>query len=343
MDMPSNRIFVSLLLPLLALSACKIRVNVPEGGSVVANSGAYSCAAGKQCVIDVYDTTFDETFTAKPDEGYRFKGWRKRNGGFCGGNTTPCRLATTGFEGNADLMQILESDQVFYLEPVFEPTEPGELGNEHGRVCFNRALLEEGGGFETRYRSPGGNSGYQYTNYDQVVSGRGMFNGNSGRRALIVQETEGNPGSLAESEVIFAVNGGKERVRYFGLRTQVSRPQTIRAVNSYTPYKLVRWDLAAGGEFVQNYTARVEQDGLVSEQDVVLTTRYLGTETIVVPAGEFTACRVEERYVETDSSGVATETLQTLWYGVGTGILLKERSEFTDTEIVSGTVNGAEL
>ncbi|MBN7797557.1 hypothetical protein [Parahaliea mediterranea] len=334
---------MSLLLPLLALSACKVRVTVPEGGSVISASGAHDCAAGKHCVIDVYDTTFDETFTAKPAQGYRFTGWRKRHGGFCGGNTTPCRLATTGFEDNSDLMQILESDQVFYLEPVFESTEPGDLGNEHGSVCFNRALLAEGGGFETRYRSPGGNQGYQYTNYDQVVSGRGMLNGNGGRRALIVQETEGDPGSLAESEMIFTVNGDRHRVRYYGLRTQVSRPQRINAVHSYSPYKLVRWDLAAGGEFVQNYAARVERDGFISEKDVVLTTRYLGTETIAVPAGQFSTCRVEERYVETDASGVATETLQTLWYGVGSGILLKERSEFTDTEFVSGTVNGQEL
>ena len=35
----------------------------------------------------------------------------------------PARLATSGFEGNDALMNILESDDVFHLNPVFERLE----------------------------------------------------------------------------------------------------------------------------------------------------------------------------------------------------------------------------
>lgn len=332
-----------LLLPLVLLAACRVRIVVPEGGAVASESGAYRCNAGARCEIQVVDTFFDETFVAEPAQGYRFAGWRKRHRSFCGGNTAPCRLATSGFEGDDNLMQILESDEVFFLEPVFESTEPDELGDEPGSVCFNRALVQEGGGFESRYRSPDGRGGFLYTNYDQVISGQGRFQGNTGRRALIIQETEGDPGSYAESELIIGVNGGSDRVRHFGLRTQVSRPQAINSVHGYTPFKLVRWDLAAGDGFVQQYASSVQQDGFSSEKDVVLTTRYLGTEDIEVPAGRFNACRVEEVFEETDPSGVTTSTSHTLWYGVGNGMLLREWSDSTEVELVSARVNGKAL
>jgi hypothetical protein len=66
----------------------------------------------------VVDTTFDEVFVAKPAQGYRFTAWRKKARSFCGGKQGPCVLATTSFPGTP-LMQFLESDSSFFLEPVF--------------------------------------------------------------------------------------------------------------------------------------------------------------------------------------------------------------------------------
>ncbi len=103
------------------LSACKIEVTVPKGGQVASESGAYFCGAEKTCVIDVVDTNFTEVFIAQPNEGFIFVGWKKRDRGLFGGNTSPeIEITTTGFVGNEALIRVLESDEIFYLEPVFE-------------------------------------------------------------------------------------------------------------------------------------------------------------------------------------------------------------------------------
>ena len=102
----------------LALAGCRIEISVPQHGQVESESGAYRCDAGETCRIDVVDTFFDETFQARPMQGYTFAAWRTKPSSLCGGSTEPCRLATTGFPGSP-LMDILESDDVFFLEPVF--------------------------------------------------------------------------------------------------------------------------------------------------------------------------------------------------------------------------------
>ena len=107
----------------LMIVSCRLKIIVPEGGNVTTASGAYNCNAGKTCKIDVVDLFFDETFIAEPSKGYKFKSWkkwRKKRRGFCGGSSKPCRLHTPPFEGFPELMSFLESDEVFYLKPVFE-------------------------------------------------------------------------------------------------------------------------------------------------------------------------------------------------------------------------------
>ena len=111
---------------LLALPGCKIEITVPEGGTVDTASGAFTCVAGDTCVIDVGDTSFEETFTAKPDESYFFSQWRRKPRAFCGGNSAPCRLSTSGYEGYDALLSLLESDERFFLEPIFERNPPFE-------------------------------------------------------------------------------------------------------------------------------------------------------------------------------------------------------------------------
>jgi len=103
----------------LTLSGCKVEIKVPQGGTVKSTDGAYVCEAGQICVIDVVDLFFDETFIAEPASGYSFGGWIKKDRYLYGGATTPCRLATAGFEDNPALQDVLESDQKFYLMPVF--------------------------------------------------------------------------------------------------------------------------------------------------------------------------------------------------------------------------------
>jgi hypothetical protein len=109
----------SLLLLLVSLTGCRIKIDVPVGGSVVTDSGNHSCAAGSACTLEVSDTLFHEVFRAQPDEDHLFSGWKKKPRGFCGGRLTDCELLTTFFAGSDALMAILESDEDYYLEPTF--------------------------------------------------------------------------------------------------------------------------------------------------------------------------------------------------------------------------------
>ena len=109
-----------LLATLLAtLLGCKLEISVPENGTVTTASGAYSCGARETCVIEVADTSFDQTFIARPARGYTFSRWLKRPNGSCGDQNKPCRLDTTAFGDDEELLAILESDSTYYLEPVF--------------------------------------------------------------------------------------------------------------------------------------------------------------------------------------------------------------------------------
>lgn len=107
-----------LALLITAIAGCKIVVTIPFGGSVTTEDG-FQCQSGQTCAIDVTDETFDSTFTAVPAKGYTFTHWRRKAAGFCGGDTKPCHLSTTNFGGNSALLDLLASDQEFFLEPVF--------------------------------------------------------------------------------------------------------------------------------------------------------------------------------------------------------------------------------
>jgi hypothetical protein len=117
-----NRSLSALAAAVLLLGGCKILVSVPEGGAIITESGAYRCGAGQTCEVSVTDIFFSEEFVASPEPGYYFAGWKKRNRGLCGGKQDSCNLFTSGFAGNAGLSSLLYSDQVFFLEPVFEFT-----------------------------------------------------------------------------------------------------------------------------------------------------------------------------------------------------------------------------
>lgn len=120
----------------LSLTGCKILIEVPQGGKVVSVSGAYECPAGSTCSVEVEDLLFDETFTVVAEEGYTFEGWRKGDRLLCGGFTAPCPLFTYFFEGNAALLSLLESDETYFLEPVFRPGFiTGLAGSTNGVVC----------------------------------------------------------------------------------------------------------------------------------------------------------------------------------------------------------------
>lgn len=111
------------LLALLAIvSGCKIAVQIPtEGAYVTTESGRFQCNSGEYCEVSVTDTNFDETFVAvstNPD--LEFIGWRRHDGGLCGGSDKPCHVSTAGFDLFDSLMSLInDPDFTLRLIPVF--------------------------------------------------------------------------------------------------------------------------------------------------------------------------------------------------------------------------------
>lgn len=122
-----------LVLSLAALAGCRIEIAVPDGGAVATRSGNYLCRTGDICTIDVVDLFFDETFETRTMAGYSFTGWRRQHRGLCGGSSKPCQLTAWQFAGNPALNALLQSDQLFYLEPEFRLDGTGPRYNE--RYC----------------------------------------------------------------------------------------------------------------------------------------------------------------------------------------------------------------
>lgn len=100
---------------LLLLGGCQITQIVPEGGSVVATDPGRNCPESEVCQIDVENgSTFSETFTAIPNAGYTFSGWKQADKYLCGGSTQPCALQNIPPDFTSQEMEL-------FLEPIFEP------------------------------------------------------------------------------------------------------------------------------------------------------------------------------------------------------------------------------
>jgi hypothetical protein len=110
---------ILIVLSLFLVSSCKLKIVPQEGGNVTSSSGTYTCDAQSPCSIDITDTFFDETFTANAAPGYEFHAWRTQKRALCAGRAKPCSLSTTLFGDYPALMDLLASDEVFFLNPVF--------------------------------------------------------------------------------------------------------------------------------------------------------------------------------------------------------------------------------
>lgn len=111
-----------------SVSACKIIQVVPEGGSIVSRTGSNNCSESSTCEIDVENgSEFSDTFTAVPNQGFRFVAWKEEDRYLCGGLAAPCELE--GVPGS-----FTDQDIDLFLEPVFEvdSSSASILGDQEG-------------------------------------------------------------------------------------------------------------------------------------------------------------------------------------------------------------------
>ncbi len=331
------------------LAGCKIQMSTTTGGSITTASGNFSCTGGSCTPIDVTDLEFDETFTAEPDPGFSFVGWRKKQRGLCGGSTDSCRLFTSGFAGNNLLLSFLDKDdEVFFLEAVFTENSSagGGSGTGNASSCWNETLVSPGTTLVASYASSNGSGNLDF-NYDQIIESGFTFNGMSALRATSNVTATGDSPSTSVTKAYFQAPGG-QRIRSLGVETEVLSPQSAFSTNTLDPFELKRFDLAAGESYVTSFDLISETttsgQTFSDTTSIERTVRFDGVESVTVPAGTFDACRftvmttTSSTTVGTSSTGTDTE-----WYHVGTGTLLKNQEDDSVTELKSASINGVDI
>lgn len=326
----------------LLIGGCKIRISPPEGGRVVTQSGSFLCESGQVCEVEVTDTEFDLTFIAEPASGFVFDGWRRRDRGLCGGSIDPCRLFTSGFVGQPALLEFLSSDEVFFLEPVFRSSDGGNLGAGSLAACLPQ---NQSATFRNRVTPPG-----LVTITNQAVDGTQVFAGNPSIRVRLDLEFEDFTGG-GTSTVNYVSEVENLRQQVYGVEVFTEGPPATTSISTYSPSLEFRFDLSPGESHTQTVNASTRANPgtaveEVIEQTITVTRRYLGRETITVPAGTFETCRLETETRTTDASGVVTTARSTLWQGVGTGLSVRQQDGSAESGnlltvvLLSATIDG---
>ena len=337
---------ILILLTATLLASCKIVIQVPAGGQVITQSGGYApCTAGKTCVIDVSDLFFEEVFIAKEADGYEFSHWKKKDRAFCGGKKGPCRLQSAPLGTDPGLMALLESNERFFLQPVFvKKSGDVAVGTQNAAVCFKPVSV--GTKLVTNYSTRDKTFGdVTRSNLTTEFTGFVMYKGTRSLRSVTEIIIPGDT-SIRSTSISYAVpDNAKKRFTNLGgegetfLNGSLGGGSTVE----FMPGQLTRFDLAPGKSYTQNYTIKSTNTfgGMKnsSSQAVKQTTTYIGVVTITVPAGTRKTCKFSEVTTIT-IQGFSIEDIRTIWYAVGSGVQIQEENESSKTQLISGKLDG---
>ena len=334
-------------LAMIFMTGCKVIVVVPEHGSVVSESGNYDCREGARCEIDVADFLFDESFEARPDPGYEFSYWLARERGLCAGSAEVCELSTADYEVSDGLTALINSDEIFYLQPVFRrEIAPYDFS---AVACLNPELTAEGTRISASYSnfnalSEAGTT----TSYVQEVGAKTVFYGNRAMSIITDSISTGDEESVKVSETFISSDQRLAQVFDYGeISYKVTGNTDLRTLLFRSPHSVQSFDMEAGDIYVQRWDDRLDTWSLLRDVRTIKyyrSTLYSGRESVTVPAGTFNTCRFElSDNVEDPRLGFSAPTT-TLWYDVETGMLVKEQGQASGlTVLESAEINGRVL
>lgn len=113
------------------------------------------------------------------------------------------------------------------------------------------------------------------------------------------------------------------------------------------PGRVARYDLEAGQSFQQSYTTTVENNvpgfgTVTTTTETDETSTYVGRETVTVRAGTFETCRFDDTVTQT-TQGQSSTSQSSNWFDTGSGLLVRQVSGDTTSELVEGTINGTPI
>ena len=114
----------------LALGGCKLVVILVEGGEVQSEySGTCSISStspptGNVCIHEIADTSYWESFTAVPDEGWYFVKWNEGGNFLCASSSSlTCIVTNAPLAGIPAAESEVASDATYYIMPIFAKAE----------------------------------------------------------------------------------------------------------------------------------------------------------------------------------------------------------------------------
>jgi len=112
---------VGLMLAATALVAgCKIEVVAVQGGDIAWEGG--SCPEGSNCVIEITDPNYSNSFTATPKPGYKFTAWRAGSNFLCGQDSVKFKKTCTvnfGLFETKIANAFIAVYETHYLTPIY--------------------------------------------------------------------------------------------------------------------------------------------------------------------------------------------------------------------------------
>lgn len=190
-------------------------------------------------------------------------------------------------------------------------------------ACLNPRLFEVGAREQRKTVAVDGDDEYR-TAYDVLATRETSFNGETViELKTLLEESEGG-------EVYRETFYDYVRLSDDGRRRLDFGSTDDDGDGSYNdPAVVFRYDLEPGAEYVQTFYDRdcdaAQCGGTNAGQGgdrIVRTIRYLGRETITVPAGQFATCKFSFRDEGNDDAD------GTIWLGVGNGLLIREEADF---------------
>ncbi|MFT4518474.1 MAG: hypothetical protein ACI9JM_000855 [Halioglobus sp.] len=125
--------FLALGFAICIAAGCKIAVISAEGGDVTSLSSTRDCDEGDNCIFEVTDPAFSETFTAVPKPGFEFVRWQAGMDFQCGDSTNlNCTVALPSLTIGQFLITLFE---LRYIMPIYKDVDiDTDLDGDKNRV-----------------------------------------------------------------------------------------------------------------------------------------------------------------------------------------------------------------
>jgi len=228
------------------------------------------------------------------------------------------------------------------------PVGSGGTGTTNG--CFDLALFDtQGTQLEVAYSYSGHTTGTHTMN--TTVGGLTTFEGYQAREVItLVSGSHAGMSSNSTTRSYSSRTGDAEVTYYGSISTYSSTMEgvtynsTVRTVMS-PPYVDAQYSLAVGASVTSTHSgSSTTTTSMTGAPDQIyaspftssMTTKYVGQESVTVPAGTFNTCKFE---VTTPGS----TDVSTSWFVVGPGIHVKSTYPGQTMEATSVRLNGAPL